>query len=215
MKVPAPEQTVPPEEPESDADNDGVIDTADRCPDTPQGVSVDSKGCPLDSDDDGVPDYKDKCPKTPSAVSVDSNGCPSDSDRDGVSDNRDRCPDTPKGAPVNDQGCWVLENLRFDKNKSAIKSDMQPVLDEALEVLRKNDDVHIEIQGHTDSSGPAEYNMKLSRQRAQSVMDYFVGKGISSARLTAKGFGETEPLAPNDTAKGRAVNRRVQLKPVK
>ncbi len=91
---------------------------------------------------------------------------------------------------------------------------MHPVLDEAVTVLRKNADLRIEIQGHTDNTGSADYNKNLSEQRARSVMQYFVKKGISPDRLSAKGFGETQPLASNDTARGRAINRRVQLEPV-
>jgi len=88
-----------------DTDGDGVPDYLDRCPDTPQGVKVDSNGCPLDGDRDGVPDYWDRCPGTPADVKVDSNGCPLDTDGDGVPDYLDRCPDTPQGVKVDSNGC--------------------------------------------------------------------------------------------------------------
>jgi OmpA-OmpF porin, OOP family len=88
-----------------DSDHDGVPDSRDMCPGTPEGVAVDATGCPLDSDGDGVPDYLDKCPNTPKGVKVDANGCPLDSDGDGVPDYRDICPNTPHGVKVDDLGC--------------------------------------------------------------------------------------------------------------
>ncbi len=88
-----------------DNDNDGVIDDFDECPNTPQGIAVNEKGCPLDSDEDGVPDYQDKCPFTPEGIAVDKEGCPLDSDGDGVPDYLDKCPNTPKGTAVYSDGC--------------------------------------------------------------------------------------------------------------
>ncbi|MBR9814846.1 hypothetical protein GYB61_13455, partial [bacterium] len=90
---------------EPDADGDGVPDRLDACSNTPDGVAVDAKGCPLDSDGDGVPDNKDNCPNTPAGVQVGPDGCPLDADGDGVPDSQDQCPSTPKGLLVNAQGC--------------------------------------------------------------------------------------------------------------
>ena len=90
-----------------DADKDGVADKWDKCPNTPLGVKVDKKGCPIDSDGDGVPDYLDKCPKTPARVRVDKSGCPLDTDRDGVPDYLDKCPKTPAGVKVDKRGCPI------------------------------------------------------------------------------------------------------------
>jgi OmpA-OmpF porin, OOP family len=95
----------PPPPPPPDSDKDGVIDSKDACPNTPEGVKVDSVGCPLDADGDGVPDYLDKCPNTPKGVKVNSSGCPLDTDGDGVPDYLDKCPDTPSGVKVNSSGC--------------------------------------------------------------------------------------------------------------
>jgi len=89
------------------------------------------------------------------------------------------------------------------------------MLDEAASILKKNPDLKVEIDGHTDSTGPAAYNMKLSENRAKAVMDYFVAKGIDPKRLATKGFGLTRPAASNDTKEGRAKNRRVELTPFK
>jgi len=196
-----------------DSDGDGVPDYLDRCPDTPRGVQVDANGCPIDSDGDGVPDYLDKCPDTTKGVTVDAKGCPIDSDGDGVPDYLDRCPDTPKGAKVNARGCWILKGLSFDTAKWNIKASQYPILDDVVRILDRNPSMKIEIQGHTDNRGTAGYNQKLSEKRAQAVMEYLMKKGISRDRLSAVGYGFSMPAATNTTAEGRAMNRRVELKP--
>jgi len=90
-----------------------------------------------------------------------------------------------------------------------------PMLHEAALVLKKNPEIKVEIDGHTDNIGSAAYNMKLSERRAKSVMKYFVDNGIEAQRLTTKNFGFTRPAASNDTDQGRAQNRRVELTPVR
>ncbi|MFZ2949808.1 MAG: OmpA family protein [Desulfuromonadaceae bacterium] len=106
---PEPVKTVaaPAPVPPADSDNDGVIDSLDKCPNTPAGVAVDGSGCPADSDKDGVADYLDKCQGTPAGVAVDGSGCPVDTDKDGVADYLDKCPETPAGAAVDGNGCPV------------------------------------------------------------------------------------------------------------
>jgi OOP family OmpA-OmpF porin len=197
-----------------DSDGDGVIDSLDQCPNTPRGVKVDAKGCPLDSDADGVYDYLDQCPNTPRGVRVDARGCPLDSDGDGVYDYLDKCPGTPKSAKVDKRGCWVLEGVRFDTGKSDIRPASYPILDEVAAVLKKNPTLRVEIEGHTDSTGSASFNQTLSEQRAKAVMGYFISHGVSGERLSAKGYGPSRPAASNDTSAGRAMNRRVELKPI-
>jgi OOP family OmpA-OmpF porin len=136
-----------------------------------------------------------------------------DSDGDGVPDDRDKCPNTPKGATVNADGCWAYQGeIFFDVNSATVKSEAYPMLDEAATVLRNNPDLNVEIQGHTDNTGPAEYNLMLSQKRAESAMNYLVDKGVDPARLTAKGYGFEQPLASNDTKEGRAKNRRVEFR---
>ncbi len=134
-----------------------------------------------------------------------------DSDGDGVPDSRDKCPGTPKGVKVNAQGCWELKGVYFDTDKTVIKNPK--VLDEAVAILKANPRITGEVRGYTDSTASAEYNQKLSEGRAKAVRDYFIQQGIAAERIRAKGFGETNPAASNDTAAGRALNRRVELHP--
>jgi OOP family OmpA-OmpF porin len=168
---------------------------------------------PKDSDGDGVIDSLDKCPSTPQGAAVDKVGCPLDSDSDGVYDYRDQCPGTPEGAKVNELGCWILGGVLFDTGKWTIKPQAYPELDEIVAVLKNNPALNVEIQGHTDNRGSAEMNQALSEKRANAVMDYLVKMGIQPQRLAAAGYGFSKPVASNETAKGRALNRRVELKP--
>jgi len=185
---------------------------------------VDGNGCPIDSDGDGVPDYLDKCPDTPKGMAVDANGCP-DTDGDGVPDNLDKCPGTPRGVPVDATGCplagitvaggeWSVQGkILFAVNKADLTPHATELLGKVAAFLQKNQQYLVEIQGNTDSTGPMAWNMKLSQMRADSVKDYLVEQGIAADRLTTKGFGPNEPIAPNNTAEGRAQNRRVDFKP--
>ena len=170
----------------------------------------------MDSDGDGVTDDLDRCPNTPKGVKVDAHGCPLDSDGDGVADYLDKCPNTPKGATVDARGCWTYAaKVMFDINSAEIKFEAYPMLDEAILILEKNPEMKVEIDGHTDNTGSAAYNMNLSERRAKSVMKYFVDKGVEAGQLTTKGFGFTKLAASNDTKEGRTKNRRVELTPVK
>lgn len=202
-----------------DSDGDGVTDDKDKCPGTPKGVTVDADGCPLDSDGDGVPDYKDKCPDTPRGVKVDENGCPADSDGDGVPDYKDKCPGTPAGARVDANGCEIVGNVtidlvndEFDFDSARLKPAMEAALDEvAGRINASAGDEMLTIVGHTDSVGAESYNQGLSERRAKATADYLVSQGISANRITTKGMGESQPVADNSTAAGRAKNRRVEI----
>ncbi len=201
-----------------DSDNDGIPDYKDKCPNTPQGISVDEIGCPLDSDKDGVPDYRDRCPDTPQGMPTDLNGCPVDSDNDGVPDIYDECPNTPEGAKVDEKGCMkeVRLEIYFDLDSAEVKPEYYPEIEKIARFLKEHPDIKVEIQGHTDSLGSASYNLKLSQRRAEAVKKVLVEKfGISAGRIIAKGYGETKPIAPNDTEEGRAKNRRVVVIPIK
>ncbi len=106
----------------------------------------------------------------------------------------------------------TLKGIYFDFNKATIKTESKPALDNAAKILTDNPTIKVEIQGHTDSVGSSEYNLKLSDRRAQSVVNYLVQNyGIDINRLTAKGYGKTMPIADNSTAEGRALNRRVEF----
>ncbi|MDJ0910607.1 MAG: OmpA family protein [Woeseiaceae bacterium] len=202
---------------ELDSDGDGVKDSMDQCPDTPRGISVDSNGCPVDSDGDGVTDDIDQCPDTPRGAPVDENGCELDSDGDGVKDSVDECPDTTAGVQVDIKGCEireeiVLRGVNFESNSDRLVAGAESVLDDAVATLELNPTIEVEVAGHTDSDGAADYNESLSARRAQTVHDYLAANGISVDRMTVRGYGESQPIADNSTAAGKAENRRVVLR---
>jgi OOP family OmpA-OmpF porin len=208
-----------------DSDGDGVPDRVDECANTPRGARVDARGCPIDSDGDGVYDGLDQCPGTPRGCEVDKRGCPIDTDRDGVCDGLDKCPGTPPGTKVDKDGCperkaifepgkkvLVLEGVNFAFDSAELTRESYRILDRVVTGLNDWPEIRVEIGGHTDSDGADAYNLALSQRRAESVRAYFVSKGIKASRLEAKGYGETQPVTSNDTAEGRAKNRRVELK---
>jgi len=106
----------------------------------------------------------------------------------------------------------VLRGIHFDFDKYNIKPEWVPVLDEAVNILKKHPEIKIVIEGHTDAIGTIPYNQKLSERRAKAVYDYFIGKGIDASRMKMVGYGKLRPKADNKTAEGRAINRRVELK---
>jgi outer membrane protein OmpA-like peptidoglycan-associated protein len=213
-----------------DSDGDGVPDGADKCPNTLKGCTVDQSGCPADADGDTVCDGLDQCPNTPKGCRADARGCTIDSDGDGVCDGVDQCPGTPKGVTVDAKGCpppapppppafipepkkeLFLERVFFETNSAKLKPESSETLDQVAESLKANPDVKVEVAGHTDNTGSAAYNLKLSDKRAKAVMDYLVSKGVNPANLTEKGYGLTDPIGDNKTVEGRAQNRRVGLR---
>jgi len=108
----------------------------------------------------------------------------------------------------------VLRGITFDFNKYNIKPEFEPVLDEAVSTLQAKPNLRINVNGYTDSVGSEEYNLRLSERRANAVVNYLTGKGIASDRLVPQGFGKANPVATNETAEGRAQNRRVELVPI-
>jgi outer membrane protein OmpA-like peptidoglycan-associated protein len=207
-----------------DSDKDGVADYLDKCPNTPIGVKVNANGCPLDSDGDGISDDIDKCPNTPQGVMVSADGCPVDTDGDGVPDYLDKCP-TVAGIAEN-KGCppvkaaaikvfdKALRGIHFETAKAVIKGESFQILNDIVVIMNEDPEYNLEINGHTDAVGTAEYNQDLSQRRAYAVVKYLTDKGIDPKRMTAKGFGEAVPVADNDTPDGRALNRRVEFKVV-
>lgn len=202
-----------------DTDKDGIFDFLDNCPNTfgPK----ENNGCPWpDTDKDGLLDKDDECPFL--AGPAKNNGCPyKDTDGDGVLDKDDDCP-TVKGV-VENKGCpkieaeaieilkTAFENLEFNSGNAVIKDVSFASLDELAALLIKKPTWNLQIAGHTDNQGDAQKNLVLSKQRAESVKTYLASKGLDVKRFSTLFFGETQPVATNDTPEGRQKNRRVEM----
>jgi OmpA-OmpF porin, OOP family len=153
-----------------------------------------------------------------------------DADKDGVSDHFDKCPDTPEGSQVDGAGCPLkitstttviteedkrvvaeaISNLEFDFNKATIRSKSFPSLNRLAELL-KTKDFSLKLAGHTDNVGSNAYNLRLSKDRAESVKSYLVSQGVNPSRVEATGYGESQPISTNKTNAGRQKNRRVEF----
>ncbi len=208
-----------------DTDGDGVFDYLDQCPNTPVEAYglIDSVGCPLDTDGDGVADYLDQCPNTPVEARghVNAQGCELDTDGDGIPDWQDQCPTIAGDADNN--GCPVvkrevrtllqkaMKGIQFETGKNKIKKSSYKMLDQIATIFKENPTYKVEVQGHTDNVGKPSANLRLSDQRANAVRDYLIDQGVPATQLTAKGYGDTMPIADNKTSKGRAQNRRVEF----
>ena len=141
-----------------------------------------------------------------------------DADRDGVPDGNDLCSDTPRSYAVDKDGCPIaIEEVarvellvNFDFDRSEVKEQYLPEIERVARFMEQYPDRVVELEGHTDSRGTDAYNLGLSQRRAEAVMAELVGRfGISPSRVSAKGFGESQPIGSNDSAQGRAENRRV------
>ncbi len=154
--------------------------------------------------------------ETPAPVVVSYETVVTDVDGDGVADSADQCPNSAANAPVDATGCALfslsLEGVNFETNSADITKDSEAILNKAAEALLANPQIRVEVQAHTDDRGRKAYNQKLSEKRAASVRDYLIAQGVDASRMTAKGYGESQPVADNSTAAGRAKNRRVELK---
>ncbi len=193
-----------------DSDGDGVKDKDDKCPN----VAGTANGCP-DADGDGVADADDQCPDVAGTV----NGCP-DTDGDGVADINDKCPNV--AGP--DQGCpkhhfehvAIMEKaqkgLFFNTGSAVIKEESFVVLDNVYKLMSENKNIKLSIEGHTDNTGSADGNKKLSQERADAAKAYLVNKGIDASRISTKGYGQDKPVADNSTTEGRQKNRRVEFR---
>lgn len=203
-----------------DTDEDGVEDAKDDCPDV-AGLA-EFNGC-ADTDGDGIADPNDDCPDV---VGIAANkGCPEnvdkDRDKDGVLNAVDECPDTY--GPASNKGCpevakedvavadIAFKNLEFETSRAIIKSSSFTSLENLVTILKTNPTYKLRVDGHTDNIGSEASNMTLSENRANAVKTYLTGKGIDASRIVIKAFGESKPIATNDTAAGRQENRRVEL----
>ena len=179
-----------------DIDGDGILDNVDNCPKTPEDKDgfQDEDGCPdLDNDGDGIPDDKDKCPNEPAPGTVDG------------------CPQKYTLVVVTEKKIELKQTVFFDTNKATIKKVSFELLNQVAQAMQDNPTIKVEIQGHTDSQGNDNFNMKLSQRRAESVRTYLIGKGVAADRMVPQGYGETVPIADNRTSAGRAQNRRVEF----
>jgi len=211
-----------------DADQDGVLDNVDLCAMTPKGARVDAGGCALltvvvlDTDKDGVPDSKDLCPDTKLTenMSVSANGCPIvillDSDNDGITDDIDQCQNTPLETKVDESGCvptlpTMNLGINFESNSAVIKQEsMAKVKEFAAHIKSLPSGAIVSIHGYTDSSGNAQKNRELSSKRAFAVRKALLAEGLEKRLVRAYGKGSTNPIADNETAEGRAQNRRIE-----
>lgn len=137
-----------------------------------------------------------------------------DSDGDGVLDDVDECPNTREGVQVDNRGCEIILSISgplFDFDKSTLTQDAQSKLADAAVVLNENPAKAVQVAGHTDSVGTEEYNLGLGQRRADAVRSYLVQLGVDAARMTTQSYGESEPVASNDTSEGRSQNRRVEI----
>ena len=202
-----------------DADGDSIADKDDMCPNV-KGTKA-NKGCP-DTDGDGVVDKNDKCPTEAGPMA--NGGCPwPDTDGDSILDKDDKCPEV--AGIASEGGCpEVISNeakigtgeftkaILFNTNKASFKAGITKELDGMIAVMNEFPESEFAINGFTDSRGSASNNLKLSDKRANAVRDYLVTNGIDAARITAKGFGEENPVDTNMYEAGRIKNRRVEVK---
>ena len=202
-----------------DKDGDGIADADDKCPDV-AGIAK-YQGCPIpDTDGDGINDELDKCPTVKGLARY--QGCPiPDTDGDGVNDEEDKCP--TRVGPASNQGCPVIakeviekinfaaKNVFFSTGSFKLLPKSFKSLDEVVKLMKDDETLMIDIDGHTDAQGSDESNQVLSDNRAGAVKNYLVAKGITETRLKSAGYGETKPVADNTTAAGRAKNRRTEM----
>ncbi|MBN1960202.1 MAG: OmpA family protein [Deltaproteobacteria bacterium] len=223
--------------PDIDTDVDGIPDRLDKCKFAAEDPDsfADEDGCPeIENDSDGIPDLNDICPNKPEDYDgfKDDDGCPdNDNDADGIPDWQDKCidkaedyngiadedgcPEKQKFVPlvtVTEEKIELKEKIFFKANSSVILSKSFMLLDQIVAVLKGHKNIaKVRIEGHTDSAGNNKRNLRLSRDRADSVRNYLIKKGVTPKRVVSEGFGEDKPIASNKTAKGREMNRRVEF----
>ncbi len=229
-----PSEAGPPENggcPDKDRDKDGVIDRKDKCPDV--AGPPDREGCPVpDTDKDGIADDKDKCPNEAEDKDgfEDDDGCPDpDNDKDGIADTNDKCPNEPetKNGFQDEDGCpdevpetikqftGVIKGITFRRNSADIKASSFPFLKEAVKTFKEYPQLRIEVSGHTSNDGKREFNVKLSKKRAESVKAFLTSAGIDESRVLTVGYGPDKPIEDNTTKAGQEKNRRIEFRLLK
>jgi outer membrane protein OmpA-like peptidoglycan-associated protein len=208
-----------------DSDGDSIADGLDRCSDTPKGATVDALGCPGDEDGDGALDGLDRCPRTPTGASVNAAGCAAGQQgrqppaaRPDTSAARTppappRAQNQPSGPAIVSGQPMVLEGVTFGTGSARLQPAAYVVLDSIAKVLTANPNLRVEIGGHTDEGGSPADNMHLSNLRAEAVRNYLVAKGVPFQQMVARGYGSSMPRTPDTTPRGRAANRRVEIRP--
>lgn len=203
----------------TDTDGDGIYDTVDKCPNL-AGNTI-NNGCPPDGDGDGIPDIIDKCPKLAGTAAT--KGCPPDTDGDGIFDSKDKCP-TLAGVAKNN-GCpevvleeaertllhHAMQNVEFQINKATLKPASTTILNQIANLMKKYKSYKLDIDGFTDNTGDAQKNRQLSLNRAKACYEYLSKAGIPQNRMSFRGYGQSRPIASNDTPTGRRKNRRVEF----
>ena len=198
-----------------DSDGDTIADGLDRCSDTPQGATVDALGCPGDEDGDGVLDGLDRCPRSPVGANVSASGCPQGQPGRQPAAAPAPTPAPQQRAPTPAPGApMVLENVTFGTGSARLQIGSYVELDSIAKVLVANPGLRVEIGGHTDISASPADDMHLSTLRAEAVRNYLVAKGVPFQQLVARGYGGTAPRTQDTTPRGRAANRRVEIKPL-
>ncbi len=197
-----------------DTDKDGIADYLDMCPDTETGAPVDSEGCPLDSDNDGVFDYLDKCPNTPVNVLVDEEGCRKAIEKpvEKVIEEELFAQGEVEEVPEKENLILVLGgSANFKSGESTLLPNPKSGLDKLADFIKKNPKTKWIIEGHTDNRGSEQVNKSLSLNRANSVLSYFMQKGLEKNRFEIIASGLSKPIADNSVEFGRALNRRVVI----
>jgi outer membrane protein OmpA-like peptidoglycan-associated protein len=209
-----------------DSDGDAIADGLDRCSDTPKGATVDALGCPGDEDSDGVLDGLDRCPRSPAGATVNAVGCvagqqgrqppaPPPVDTSAAArPPQPRAPSQPTGQPMAGGAPMVLEGVTFGTGSARLQTAAYVELDSIAKVLAANPNLRVEIGGHTDEAGTPADNMHLSNLRAEAVRNYLVARGVPFQQMVARGYGASMPRTPDTTPRGRAANRRVEIRPI-
>ncbi len=226
-----------PEGQDGDRDGDGILDSRDKCPDDPEDRDgfEDKDGCPEpDNDKDGILDKDDSCPLDPEDKDnfEDTDGCPDpDNDKDQIPDVKDKCPNDPEtyngfededGCPdkgkvlIEGSDIIILDKVMFETNSAKILPESDGILDAVAATLKGHPEFQmVEVAGHADERSSDDYNLKLTRDRAASVVDALVSRGVAKSRLVSQGYGEYCPLDEGHNATAWEKNRRVEFKVVK